>query len=97
MMAEIFFGLASMPRSEMIKPSSIPLGTPKMHFSGLSLMPFAQSSAKVGYDLVILFGLDNDVVHIGLNGSPNEAPKHLSIQRWYVALAFFRPNGIVTL
>jgi hypothetical protein len=37
MIAEIFFGLASMPRSEMIKPSSIPLGIPKMHFLGVEL------------------------------------------------------------
>ena len=47
LMAEIFFRLALMPCSETIKPSSIPLGTPKTHFSGLSLMPFAQSFAKV--------------------------------------------------
>jgi hypothetical protein len=36
--AEIFFGLASMLRSEMIKPSSIPLEILKMHFLGLSLV-----------------------------------------------------------
>ena len=77
MMAKIFFELVSMPGSEMMKPSSIPLGTPKTHFSGLSLMPFAQSSAKVGYDLVSLFGLDNDVVHIGLNSSPDEVSETL--------------------
>ena len=47
MMAEIFSRLALMPRSEMIKPSSIPLGTPKTHFSGLDLVPFAWSFAKV--------------------------------------------------
>ena len=40
-MAEIFSELASMPCSETMKPSSTPLGTPKTHFSGLSLMPFA--------------------------------------------------------
>ena len=47
MMAEIFSGLASMPCSEMIKPSSIPLGTTKTHFSRLNLMSFAQSFVKV--------------------------------------------------
>ena len=46
-MAEILSGLASMPRSETMKPSSMPLGTPKTHFSGLSLIPFAQSFAKI--------------------------------------------------
>jgi hypothetical protein len=40
--AEIFSRLASMPRSEMIKPSSIPLGIPKMYFSGLSLIFLAR-------------------------------------------------------
>ena len=40
-MAEIFSGLASMPRSEIMKPSSMPLETLKTHFSGLSLMLFA--------------------------------------------------------
>ena len=46
-MAEIFFGLVSMLRLETIKPSSIPLGTPKTYFLGLSLIPFAWSFAKV--------------------------------------------------
>ena len=46
-MAEIFYGLALMPCSEMMKPSSMPLGTPKTHFLGLSLILFAQSFAKV--------------------------------------------------
>jgi hypothetical protein len=40
-MAAIFSGLASMPRSETMKPRSMPQGTPKTHFSGLSFMPFA--------------------------------------------------------
>jgi hypothetical protein len=35
-MAEIFSGLASMPRWLMIKPSSFPEGTPKTHLLGLS-------------------------------------------------------------
>jgi hypothetical protein len=33
-MATIFSGLASMPRSEMMNPRSMPQGTPKTHFSG---------------------------------------------------------------
>src|SRR5688572_1016423 len=39
--AAIFSGLASMPRSETMNPRSMPRGTPKTHFSGLSLTPFA--------------------------------------------------------
>ena len=74
-MAEIFSGLVSMPRLETIKPSSIPLGTPKMQFSGLSLKSFTQSFVKVCYDLVCLFGLDHDVIHVCLNGLPDEIPK----------------------
>jgi hypothetical protein len=35
-MAEIFLGLASMPRWLMMKPSSFPEGTPKTHLFGLS-------------------------------------------------------------
>ena len=40
-------GVGFDPRSETMKPSSIPLGTPKTHFSGLSLMLFSWSFAKV--------------------------------------------------
>jgi hypothetical protein len=35
-MVVIFSGLASMPRWLMMKPSSLPKGTPKMHLLGLS-------------------------------------------------------------
>ena len=39
-------------------------------------MPFAWSFCegllKVGYDLAIPFGLDHDVVYVGLNGSPDK-------------------------
>ena len=76
-MAEIFSGLASMPRSETMKPSSIPLGTPKT-LLGVELntfcLEFCEGLLKVGYDLVSPFGLDHDVVHVGLNGPPDEVP-----------------------
>jgi hypothetical protein len=39
-MAAIFSGLASMPRSKTMNPRSMPRGTPKTHFSGLSFSPF---------------------------------------------------------
>jgi hypothetical protein len=41
MMAEIFSGLASMPHSNTTKPRSMPLGTPKTHFSGFSFTPLS--------------------------------------------------------
>ena len=44
--AEIFSGLASMSRFETMNPKSIPRGTPKTHFSGLSLMPFSLRHLK---------------------------------------------------
>ena len=69
-MAEILSELASMPRSEMMKPSSMPLETPKTRFSGLSLMLFARSFASP-------FGLNYDVVDVGLNGPPDEVPETL--------------------
>ena len=40
-------------------------------------MPFAWSLVKVGCDLVHPFGLDHDVVHVGLNGLPDEVPETL--------------------
>ena len=99
-MAEIFSRLASMPRSEIMKPNSMPLGAPKTHFLGLSLMSFAQSFAKVcsrsAMSWSACLDFDYNVINVGLNGPPDESPKHFSIQRWYVAPMFFRPNGIVT-
>ena len=78
-MAEIFSGLASMPRSETMKPSSIPLGTPKNALFRVELnavwSEFCEGRLKVGYDQVSPFGLDNDVIHVGLNGPPNEVPE----------------------
>ena len=44
--AETFSGLASIPRSETMNPKSMPRGTPKTHFSGLSLMPFSLRHVK---------------------------------------------------
>jgi hypothetical protein len=38
MMVPILVGFASMPRLDMMKPSSCPVGTPKTHFYRLSLI-----------------------------------------------------------
>jgi hypothetical protein len=46
-MAAIFSGLASMPRSETMNPRSMPRGTPKTHFSGLSFTPLALRNLNV--------------------------------------------------
>jgi hypothetical protein len=46
-MVEIFSGLASMPRWLMMKPSSLPEGTPKTHLFGLSFQRYSRRDAKV--------------------------------------------------
>jgi hypothetical protein len=46
-MAEIFSGLASMPRWLMMKPSSLLDGTPNMHLFGLSFQCYSRKDAKV--------------------------------------------------
>ena len=38
---------------------------------------FCEGLFYVGYDLVNLFGLDHDVIHIGLNGLLDEIPETL--------------------
>jgi hypothetical protein len=46
-MAKIFSGLASMPRRLMMKPSSLPDGTPKTHLFGLRFQRYSRRDAKV--------------------------------------------------
>jgi hypothetical protein len=46
-MVEIFSGLASMLRWLMMKLSSFPDGTPKMHLFGLSFQRYCRKDAKV--------------------------------------------------
>jgi hypothetical protein len=46
-MGEIFSGLALMPRWLMMKPTSLPEGTPKTHLFGLSFQRYSRSDAKV--------------------------------------------------
>ena len=38
---------------------------------------FCQGLLKIDYEVVHPFGLDHDVVNIGLNGPPNEVPETL--------------------
>ena len=40
-------------------------------------LEFCEGLLKVGYDLVSLFGLDHDVIHVGLNDLPDEIPQTL--------------------
>jgi hypothetical protein len=46
-MAEIFLGLASIPRWLMMKLSSLPEDTPKTHLFGLSFQRYSRKDAKV--------------------------------------------------
>ena len=50
---EMFSGLISMPRLEMMKPYSFPIVTPNTHFSRLSLMWLAWRLEKVSSRSVI--------------------------------------------
>ena len=38
---------------------------------------FCKGLLKIGYEVVSLFGLDYDVVNVGLNGPPNEVSETL--------------------
>ena len=75
-MAEIFSGLASMPCSETMKPSSMPFRTPKNTLLGIefdAIRPeFCKGLLKIGNEMVSPFGLNHDVINVGLNGLPNE-------------------------
>ena len=47
LIASIFSGFASMPLSVIMQPNSLPLRTPKTHFSGFSLRPWRRRFANV--------------------------------------------------
>ena len=76
-MAKIFSGLASMPRSETMK-----LHAPRypentllvIEFDAICL-EFRKGLLKIGDKVVSPFGLNYDVVDVGLNGPPDEVPK----------------------
>jgi hypothetical protein len=52
-MAEIFSGLASMPRWLIMKLSSFPDGTPKTHLFGLSFQRHSHKDTKVSSRLAM--------------------------------------------
>ena len=53
---------------------------------------FCKGLLKISNKVVSLFGLDHDVINVGLNGPPDEVPEAFE----HAALVFFRPNGIET-
>jgi hypothetical protein len=81
MMAAIFSGLASMPCSETMNPRSMPRGTLKTHFSGLSFTPFARRHPKSCFEVGEEVGgfpcLDNDVINISLDCSADVLSEHV--------------------
>jgi hypothetical protein len=60
------------------------------------LLELLEGFFKVSHELVNLFGLDYDVIHVASTISPMRSPKHLSIHRWYVTPVFFSPNSMLT-
>ena len=79
-MAAIFSGLASMPRSETMNPKSMPRGTPKTHF-GIELDAFCLETPechfKVGEEVGSFPRLDYDVIDVGLDRPANVLAEHM--------------------
>jgi hypothetical protein len=79
--AVIFSGLVSMSRSKTMNPKSVPRGTLKTHFSGLSLMFFClkafERDIEIVNQIVDLPGFYYDVVNVGLNGWPDVFPENV--------------------
>jgi hypothetical protein len=72
-MAEIFSGLASMPRWLMMKPSSLLEGTPKTHLFGLSFQRYSRRDSKVS--LRSSMRVLEFLVLTTVGGSPRGPPK----------------------
>jgi hypothetical protein len=70
-----------MPRSEMMNPKSMPRGTLKTHFSGLSLMFFClkafERNVEVIYQITDPLGFNNDFVNVSLDGWSNVFSKNV--------------------
>ena len=91
---------ASMLRWETMYPKSMPRGMPKTHFSGLSLILFARRQPKAISRSWIrspyLFDLTTMSSTYASTVDPLCSPKTWSMHRWYVALVFRSPKGMVT-
>ena len=57
---------------------------------------FRKDLLKIGNQVIGLFGLNYDVVVVGLNGSPDEVSETFEHTPLVRSPVFFRPNGIVT-
>jgi hypothetical protein len=59
----------------------MPRGTPKTHFSGLSLMFFCLKALEHDIEVINqvanLLGFDNNVVDVSLDGWPDVFPKNM--------------------
>jgi len=92
MMAWHFSGLAWIPRCVSIKPRNIPLSTPNVHFSGLSLMLYVRKALKTSArsaECCLTFG---DLTMMLSTYTSTDLPMSgwntLSIRRSYVAPRF---------
>ena len=83
-MAEIFSGLASMPRSDTFFRIEFDVICPKFH----------KGSFEVDDKMVNLFGLNYDVIDVGLNCLPDEVLEAVEHTALVSCPAFFRPNSI---
>jgi hypothetical protein len=80
-MATIFSGLASMPRSETMNPKSMPRGTPEDTLFGIELHAFRLETSechfKVGKEVGGFPRLDYDVIDVGLDRSTDVFAEHM--------------------
>jgi hypothetical protein len=97
-MVEILLGFTLMPRSVMMYPRSLLIGTQKVHFSGFNLMLKCLMLLKVSSRSVMRLLLYWDFTMMSLTKTFRLRPicplKQKCIHRWYVAPGFFSPNGI---
>ena len=73
-MAAILSRLASMPRSDTMYPSSLPLGTPKRAFLGIQLdvesLEICERGAQGGDQVVRARCFDDDVINVDRDRHP---------------------------
>jgi hypothetical protein len=79
-MAAIFSGLASMPRSETMNPRSMPRGTPKT-LLGIELHALRSQTLECRFKVREEVGgfprLDNDVIDVSLDRLADVLPEHV--------------------